>query len=238
MGDMTMDGGVTAPAEPATARQRGRGRRGHRVLVGGLPAPPELAEVAGTRERILDVALDLFIDQGFDKTSLREIAERLGVTKAALYYHFRSKEDILLALHMRLHDLLRVPLERFLTQPVSRASWLVFLETLIDDLPANRRIFLMHERNRNAFELVHALDHGAELDLELRHMLASPSFDEEDRVRIACSLGAIMATVTMVGEPTFPQLSWERMAAELRRALRDLLAPHDATLPPAGRVSP
>jgi AcrR family transcriptional regulator len=47
-----------------------------------------------TRERIQSVALELFAEQGYDKTSLREIAERLDVTKAALYYHFKSKEDI------------------------------------------------------------------------------------------------------------------------------------------------
>jgi AcrR family transcriptional regulator len=47
-----------------------------------------------TRERIQSVALELFAEQGYEKTSLREIAERLGVTKAALYYHFKSKEDI------------------------------------------------------------------------------------------------------------------------------------------------
>jgi AcrR family transcriptional regulator len=48
-----------------------------------------------TRNHIQEVALDLFSEQGYEKTSLREIAERLGVTKAALYYHFRTKEDIL-----------------------------------------------------------------------------------------------------------------------------------------------
>src|SRR5947208_15156620 len=47
-----------------------------------------------TRSRVQKVALELFAEQGYEKTSLREIAERLGVTKAALYYHFRSKEDI------------------------------------------------------------------------------------------------------------------------------------------------
>src|SRR5215470_5935631 len=47
-----------------------------------------------TRQRIQAVAVELFAEQGYDKTSLREIAERLGVTKAALYYHFKSKEDI------------------------------------------------------------------------------------------------------------------------------------------------
>ncbi|MFF0469981.1 TetR/AcrR family transcriptional regulator [Micromonospora zamorensis] len=48
----------------------------------------------GTRDRIKAVALELFTEQGYEKTSLREIAERLNVTKAALYYHFKSKDDI------------------------------------------------------------------------------------------------------------------------------------------------
>ncbi|RKT55639.1 TetR/AcrR family transcriptional regulator [Saccharothrix australiensis] len=48
-----------------------------------------------TRERIQDVALTLFSEQGYERASLREIAERLDVTKAALYYHFKTKEDIL-----------------------------------------------------------------------------------------------------------------------------------------------
>ncbi|MFE0101463.1 TetR/AcrR family transcriptional regulator [Streptomyces sp. NPDC059009] len=51
-----------------------------------------------TRERIQNVALELFAEQGYEKTSLREIAERLEVTKAALYYHFKTKEDILTSL--------------------------------------------------------------------------------------------------------------------------------------------
>ena len=51
-----------------------------------------------TRARIQEVALELFAEQGYEKTSLREIAERLDVTKAALYYHFKSKEDIVRSL--------------------------------------------------------------------------------------------------------------------------------------------
>ncbi|WAU78974.1 helix-turn-helix domain containing protein [Streptomyces sp. Qhu-G9] len=51
-----------------------------------------------TRQRIQDVAVELFAEQGYEKTSLREIAERLDVTKAALYYHFKTKEDILISL--------------------------------------------------------------------------------------------------------------------------------------------
>src|SRR5579871_5338427 len=86
--------------------------------------PPEAAHVKeNTRERILDVALELFIQQGFDGTSLREIAEQLGVTKAALYYHFESKEDILMALHMRLHEFGREAVQAMGEGPVSIEQW-------------------------------------------------------------------------------------------------------------------
>ncbi|GAA2687379.1 helix-turn-helix domain-containing protein [Streptomyces lunalinharesii] len=51
-----------------------------------------------TRQRIQDVALELFSEHGYEKTSLREIAEQLDVTKAALYYHFKTKEDIVVSL--------------------------------------------------------------------------------------------------------------------------------------------
>ena len=65
---------------------------------------PGPAEEATTRERILDIALELFTEQGYEKTSLRQIAERLGFSKAAIYYHFASKEDILFELHLRVHE--------------------------------------------------------------------------------------------------------------------------------------
>ena len=51
-------------------------------------------EAPRTRDRILDAALALFAEQGYDATSMREISEQLGITKAALYYHFDSKADI------------------------------------------------------------------------------------------------------------------------------------------------
>ncbi|WP_157181291.1 TetR/AcrR family transcriptional regulator [Actinopolymorpha alba] len=66
-----------------SARERGE-RNGRARPVAGVD----------TRTRIQEVALELFTQQGYEKTSLREIADRLGVTKAALYYHFKSKEEI------------------------------------------------------------------------------------------------------------------------------------------------
>lgn len=56
------------------------------------------ARRTNTRQQIQSVALALFAEQGYERTSLREIAERLGITKAAVYYHFRTKEEILSSL--------------------------------------------------------------------------------------------------------------------------------------------
>jgi AcrR family transcriptional regulator len=48
-----------------------------------------------TRERIQQVALELFAERGYDQTSLREVADRLDITRPALYYHFKTKDAIL-----------------------------------------------------------------------------------------------------------------------------------------------
>ncbi|MEV0730925.1 TetR family transcriptional regulator [Polymorphospora sp. NPDC050346] len=50
--------------------------------------------VTDTRERVRAVALRLFVTKGFSATSLKDIADALGVTKAALYYHFPAKADL------------------------------------------------------------------------------------------------------------------------------------------------
>jgi AcrR family transcriptional regulator len=53
--------------------------------------------VTDTRQRLLDVAVALFIQRSFAGTSLQMIADELGFTKAAIYYHFRTREELLIA---------------------------------------------------------------------------------------------------------------------------------------------
>ena len=48
-----------------------------------------------TKERILEEALKLFSQSGYMGTSMNDIAAELGVTKAALYKHYKSKQEIL-----------------------------------------------------------------------------------------------------------------------------------------------
>ena len=78
-----------------------------------------------TRARILETAAGLFAERGYAGTSMRDLAEKLGVTPAALYYHFPSKGDILQELvdepiaHMR--EVLEQ--QRDLTTPAARTQF-------------------------------------------------------------------------------------------------------------------
>jgi AcrR family transcriptional regulator len=188
-----------------------------------------------TRELILDVALELFNEQGYDKTSLREIAEELGVTKAALYYHFERKEDILLELHLRLHALGRERLERLdsLDERQLVASWPGLLDELIDEVLANRELFLLHQRNQSAFEqLTDNERHQAEnedIEQRFRRFLANPAIPLVDRVRMACSIGAIFSVMMGAGG-MFGDVPTEEIVEHVRDAVRDLF-PEAATSP-------
>lgn len=55
-------------------------------------------ERSGTKQAILDAALDLFSVRGFEETSVAQIADAVGIRKASLYSHFTGKQDILDAL--------------------------------------------------------------------------------------------------------------------------------------------
>ena len=188
-----------------------------------------------TRERILDVALDLFTDQGFDGTSMREIAERLGISKPAIYYHFGSKEEILMALHMRLHDFGRAALARLTGQSVTLEQWDSLLGELLDQMPAQRGVFLMHVRNQAAMEKLHTTkDHDDDHDEflhRLQQALVDPSVPLRDRVRMACALGAMFGGLFMAGG-AFDNVSSAELGPLIRDAVHDVLADRPARRSP------
>jgi AcrR family transcriptional regulator len=186
----------------------------------------EAPEAASTRERILNVALELFTEKGFDGASLREIAERLGVTKAAIYYHFASKDDILMALHMRLHEFGKEALKRMVGEPVTVQLWGSLLDEILGQMLAQRKLFLFHERNQAALEKLHRKDHDAEHDDiqdKFRRVLADRRVPLRDRVRMATSFGAVFAGLFMSGD-AFEGTSNKELGDLLRDAVHDVLA--------------
>jgi AcrR family transcriptional regulator len=51
-----------------------------------------------SKEKIIDAAIEVFFEKGFDGASMRVIAERAGLTKPMIYYHFKNKEALYLGL--------------------------------------------------------------------------------------------------------------------------------------------
>jgi len=192
-----------------------------------------------TRERILDVALDLFIEQGYDKTSLREIADCLGFTKAALYYHFERKEDILLALHLRLHSLVPDVLERLGQYDAASPdvdTWSVLIDHFIDQVLSNRKLFLLHERNFTALQALENTEHHEaeheDLAEQLRRFFASAAIPVAQRVRMACSIGAVMGALIGAGE-VFADVPTSELSGLVRDAVHDLLGSTGSRARPA-----
>ena len=60
----------------------------------------------GARERLVVAAVDLFIEQGYDETTVAQIAERAGVTKSTFFRHFPDKRELLVAGQETLSQLL------------------------------------------------------------------------------------------------------------------------------------
>jgi AcrR family transcriptional regulator len=57
-----------------------------------------------TRERILEAALQLFREKGFDETTMRDVAAAAEMATGAAYYYFRSKEELVMALYVRSNE--------------------------------------------------------------------------------------------------------------------------------------
>ncbi len=208
-------------------------RWGHESDRHGGPSEPASDTGAGptedlsTRERILDIALELFADQGYERTSLRQIAERLGFSKAAIYYHFASKEDILMALHLRLHDFGRKALSKIDGIDLTSAVWADLLDGLIDQMLEHRALFILHERNRAAFEELHRDRHDADhddLEVRFREALANPNLAIGDRVRMASAFGAVAGTLVLSGN-VFSDVSSAELGDLLRHVVGDILPP-------------
>jgi AcrR family transcriptional regulator len=93
-----------------------------------------------TRQRILDVALDLFAERGYGTTSLQDIADVMGVTKAAVYHHFNAKADILRALSASTLEAISAVADRVSGLPGQRARINAMVEGCLEVILSRRTV--------------------------------------------------------------------------------------------------
>jgi AcrR family transcriptional regulator len=172
-----------------------------------------------TRERILAAALALFARQGYAGSSVRDIAEAVGVTKAALYYHFRSKEEILDALTEPIVAELEALVARAEARPAPPAAEL--LGTLVDIL--SRRAALIRALMEDPSAPRHL--HRPELHRALSAALAAgPGRPGDLRAWAAIGAAQLAGFVTVKGRAAGAGTPPDEQAAEaLLRGDRHLL---------------
>jgi AcrR family transcriptional regulator len=101
----------------------------------------EQAIAVGMRNRILAEATRRFVIHGYNGISMREIAQACGITKAALYYHFRDKEDLILAILDRYLDEMDNLIQRCRSQGGSpRLQLTRVVQAIFTQLPEQRSL--------------------------------------------------------------------------------------------------
>ena len=173
MDEATMAAGA-GPGAGADAAAGGPGERGRR---------------GDTRARIQEVALELFAEQGYERTSLREIAERLGVTKAALYYHFKSKDDIVHSFTDDYFAEFDALLEWAREQPQGLRTRRAIIDRYTDIVLRGSEVFRFMERNQASFQGgKHRFEAFRPRLLALAEIMTGPDQDLRSRVRATMAL--------------------------------------------------
>ena len=149
-----------------------------------------------TRTRIQEVALRVFNENGYEATSLREIADAIGVTKAALYYHFKTKEEIVTSL---VDDRITVLDELFswgMTLPRTTAARREFIARYADELFVGNHFDTMRffERNPTALRDHPSGERMRKQMIEVVEYLSTPGAPPKERLRASLALFALHAS--------------------------------------------
>ncbi|MEU2336302.1 TetR/AcrR family transcriptional regulator [Streptomyces sp. NPDC013172] len=146
-----------------------------------------------TRQRIQDVALELFAEQGYEKTSLREIAERLDVTKAALYYHFKTKEEILVSLFEDLTQPIGDLIEWGKDQPHTLETKQEIVRRYSQALGDAEPLFRFMQENQATVRELRIGDTFKDRMRGLRNILMDPDAPLTDQIRCVSALFTLHA---------------------------------------------
>ena len=146
-----------------------------------------------TRQRIQDVALELFAEQGYEKTSLREIAERLDVTKAALYYHFKTKEEIIVSLFEDLTKPIEDLIEWGRQQPHTLDTKQEIVRRYSEALTEAAPLFRFMQENQATVRDLSIGDTFKTRMLDMREIIIDPEAPLVDQVRYISAMFTLHA---------------------------------------------
>ncbi|MEU0792495.1 TetR family transcriptional regulator [Amycolatopsis sp. NPDC005961] len=176
-----------------------------------------------TRARILRAALEEFSERGFHATSVRELAERVGITKTAVLYHFPGKADIVTALAEPLLGDLEAAMAKATVAVDARAA---AIEGLLEVWLAHRYLLRMNLRDLGLTASKTVFERFRDGMLKANHLVAGPDADLSGRVRAA-------QAIAMLSDPVV--LFADAPVEELRAAVLDGVDRLYAVAEPEGR---
>lgn len=185
------------------------------------------------RERVLEASLALFAERGVAATSLQMIAERLGLAKAAVYHHFRTKDAIVIAVLRPGLDQLDAVVEDAWAQPGPHARAATVVRGLADIMVAQRRRYQVMMADPAVGVIVSSDPAIAETFARMESALAGPAPSPERRLAVGLFLAALDAPAR-AGVRQDRELTPEVVHAGVLRLGEHLLGPFGDPAPDAG----
>lgn len=166
------------------------------------------------RERVLEAALSLFAEHGVNGTSLQMIADRLGVSKAAVYYQFHSKDEIALAVIQPVFDdMMRlVRIAEAMSTPDARRE--AAISGMVEMAVRHRRVTAVFHGDPVIDALVHDRAELQDTIERLTLILLGPDPDAASRICMSVLASGIYGSAT---DPALNDVTDE----ELHRVLLD-----------------
>ncbi|NAZ75932.1 TetR family transcriptional regulator [Kineococcus sp. T13] len=164
------------------------------------------------RERLHAAALRLFAEHGVSGTSLQMIADEVGVTKAAVYHHYKTKDELVVGVIDPFLDRVAGIVGPARARRGWRAQAEAALTGLVDLIVDVRRLYVVAVTDPVAVHLQEQHPRLRVVAAELRELLAGPDADDERRIDVAFFLAGLVGPL---GDPRTFHVPDEDLRAHL-----------------------
>jgi AcrR family transcriptional regulator len=185
-----------------------------------VEADASIRQPGDTRSRIIETARELFTAQTYRSASMRDIAERVGITKPSLYHHFRSKGELLASLVGPPIDALEAAIGAASARAEPAEASRAVLEGCLDVMLSHRETMVLLLRDASVYgdETAATMSRVVGLMNRAVDLLAGPDPDWRQRVRAAQALAAVTDPIAHL-----PEIPAAELRAELLRGAAAIL---------------
>ena len=185
------------------------------------PAPADPAARTAAQTRVIDAALVLFAERGIGGTSLQMIADAIGVTKAAIYHQYNTKDEIVLAVAQAVLARLDAAATTAEAERSRARAREVLIARMIDLAVEHRRMASVLQQDPVMLRFLDEHEPFRRVMARVNRVLMGGALDPRARVQAATLASAIAGAVI---HPLVLDLDDEVLRSQLRKQLRKLLA--------------